>query len=81
MGDIIFQNRFQIQNGRFDPIDQGQHIDAEIFLEVGHGVKFVKNFLGISVFFEVDYEPDAIAVGFVADVTDAQNFSVAYGVS
>ena len=50
---------------------QGQHVDPERGLQRREAIELVQHHLGRRVAFQLDHNPDTVAVGFVAQIGDA----------
>ena len=59
-------------------VDDRQHVHAVADLELGHLVERVQNDLGHLAPLQVDHDPDAVAVGLVAQVADAFELLLAH---
>ena len=66
MLDIVFEDILQAQRPR-DPVDQGDHDDAEVGLHLCVLVELVQHHLRDGVFLEFDDETHALPVGLVPD--------------
>jgi hypothetical protein len=70
---VIFQHLPHGKDPGF-PVDQRQHDDAEGRLHLGVLVELVQHHLGVGVPFDLDDDPDAVAVGFVTNIGNVFDF-------
>lgn len=76
MVEIVVQDLFERQDARM-AVDEGQHDDAERFLELRVFIQFIQDDIGIDIGPQFDDDAHTLAVRFIAQGRDAVDFLVA----
>ena len=66
----MFEDGLEREDLRIDAVDEGQHVDVEILLQVRHLVERVEDLLREGFLLEVDHDTHAVLVGLVAQILD-----------
>src|SRR5580698_2490155 len=75
--DKALQDIGQAQLARL-PVDDGQHDDAEVDLELGVLVEIVQDDFGLLAALQLEHDAHAVAIAFVANFRDALDLFVVY---